>query len=208
MSRMISLSGKAGNCLHLLHQTSLLRCMQPSSSGRCSFLPFAFCPSSPKFESLAEAMYRFHFPAHFDQAAYYSDAEGSAGMSFTGITCLSRFPCSTLERNPASGKPPASLERLIGGFVTPALTGRAELRSQRFGNYPLTQQPTTAQMHTYTHTHIHGLHVNTSEMGRQAVCVFHLLLFHPLHICLSRSFSLSPSCSLSLSLSLISRMRS
>ncbi|XP_044232190.1 uncharacterized protein LOC122999389 isoform X4 [Thunnus albacares] len=90
MSRMISLSGKAGNCLHLLHQTSLLRCMQPSSSGRCSFLPFAFCPSSPKFESLAEAMYRFHFPAHFDQAAYYSDAEGSAGMSFTGITCLSR----------------------------------------------------------------------------------------------------------------------
>ncbi|XP_044232188.1 uncharacterized protein LOC122999389 isoform X2 [Thunnus albacares] len=168
MSRMISLSGKAGNCLHLLHQTSLLRCMQPSSSGRCSFLPFAFCPSSPKFG----------------------------------------FPCSTLERNPASGKPPASLERLIGGFVTPALTGRAELRSQRFGNYPLTQQPTTAQMHTYTHTHIHGLHVNTSEMGRQAVCVFHLLLFHPLHICLSRSFSLSPSCSLSLSLSLISRMRS
>ncbi|XP_044232193.1 uncharacterized protein LOC122999389 isoform X7 [Thunnus albacares] len=112
MSRMISLSGKAGNCLHLLHQTSLLRCMQPSSSGRCSFLPFAFCPSSPKFESLAEAMYRFHFPAHFDQAAYYSDAEGSAGMSFTGITCLSRFPCSTLERNPASGKPPASLESL------------------------------------------------------------------------------------------------
>lgn len=56
---------------------------------------------------------------------------------------------------------------LIGGFVTPALTGRAELRSQRFGNYPLTQQPTTAQMHSHTlspsfslslthrHTHIH-----------------------------------------------------
>lgn len=56
---------------------------------------------------------------------------------------------------------------LIGGFVTPALTGRAELRSQRFGNYPLTQQPTTAQIHSHTlspsfslslthrHTHIH-----------------------------------------------------
>lgn len=75
---------------------------------------------------------------------------------------------------------------LIGGFVTPALTGRAELRSQRFGNYPLTQQPTAAQMHshshTYTHTSIHGLHVNTSEMGRQPVCVFHLVLFRPLHI--------------------------
>lgn len=80
---------------------------------------------------------------------------------------------------------------LIGGFVTPALTGWAELRSQRFGNYPLTQQPTTAQMHshthTYTRTHIHGLHVNTSEMGRQAVCVFHLVLFRHLHICLSLS---------------------
>lgn len=32
-------------------------------------------------ESPAEAMYRFHIPAHFDQAAYYSDV-GSAGMSF------------------------------------------------------------------------------------------------------------------------------
>lgn len=44
---------------------------------------------------------------------------------------------------------------LIGGFVTPALTGRAELRSQRFGNYPLTQQPTTARMHLHTHGHAH-----------------------------------------------------
>lgn len=36
----------------------------------------------------AQAMNQFHFPAHFDQAAYYSDA-GSAGTSFAGITCLS-----------------------------------------------------------------------------------------------------------------------
>lgn len=111
--------------------------------------------------------------------------EKSGKTSLPSIACLSPSTLFLSVSLVAAG--------LIGGFVTPALTGRAELRSQRFGNYPLTQQPTAAQMHSHTHTHTWPAcqYVRDGETG---------CLCFP-------SPSLSPSLHICVSLSLISRVR-
>lgn len=107
-------------------------------------------------------------------------------MSLPSVACLSPSPISlSLSLSLVAAG-------LIGGFVTPALTGRAELRSQRFGNYPLTQQPTTAQMHSHSHTHTHTWpacqYVRDGETG--CLCFPSPSLSPSLHICVSLSRSL------------------